>query len=70
MDNLQRLRLKYEDSAGHCAVCGERGMVGVTLKLFDDPEEAGVDAFEPAAPIYLRCANRTVCNERIASAVQ
>ena len=69
MDRLLRLRLQYEDSRGKCDVCNQQGIVGFTLKLFDDSNEAGVERFDNAAEYYLRCADRKGCNSRVESLV-
>ena len=67
MDRLLRLRLQYEDSRGKCDVCSQQGIVGVTLKLFDDADEAGVEQSNDATEYYLRCADRKGCNSRVES---
>ena len=67
MDRLLRLRLQYEDSRGKCDVCSQQGIVGSTLKLFDDANEAGVEQSHDAAVYYLRCADRKGCNSRVES---
>ena len=65
MDRLLRLRLQYEDSRGKCDVCNQQGIVGSTLKLFDDANEAGVEHSNDATEHYLRCADRKGCNSRV-----
>ena len=67
MDRLLRLRLQYEDSRGKCDVCNQQGIVGFTLKLFDDANEAGVEHSDDATEYYLRCADRKGCNSRVES---
>ena len=67
MDRLLRLRLQYEDSRGKCDVCNQQGIVGFTLKLFDDATEAGVEHSDDATEYYLRCADRKGCNSRVES---
>ena len=61
MENLIRLRLQYEDSVGRCEVCRRRGLIGSTLKLFDDPVEAGIEYSAQDVTFHLRCADRADC---------
>ncbi len=61
MENLTRLRLQYEDSVGHCEVCKRRGLIGSTLKLFDDPLEAGIEYSAQDVAFHIRCADRADC---------
>ena len=64
MDIMQRLRLKYEDSGGCCHVCGQPGIIGATLKLFDNVGDAGIQETIDESEFYLRCADRAVCSQR------
>ena len=61
MENLTRLRLQYEDSVGRCEVCKRRGLIGSTLKLFDDPVEAGIEPSIQDVTFHIRCADRADC---------
>jgi hypothetical protein len=63
-DNLWRLRLKYEDSRGHCDLCARRGIVGDDIKLVESLGDHSGRREELGAFFMLRCADPIACSLR------
>ena len=43
----------------------KEGVIGDTLKLYDDADEGGVEPRRADAVFYLRCADRISCQARV-----